>query len=134
MKFDIIIFIVSTYMALVRVSIIFNGVWIEQNNEYKFKSSEAKGIMIPWSTTYAELVEKVSQVIDIDTLKFKFTIKFKHKTSDLMPPVTIKTDNDVEFFLEEIASRMEFKTLCLTFKCKSSSTVSMDGQPLHRPS
>ena len=66
MKFDIIVFIVSTDMILVHVHILFNGEWIEQNDEYKFKGFKAKGIMIPWSTTYAELMENIAQVIDID--------------------------------------------------------------------
>ena len=76
MKFNIIVFIVLSYMVLVRVSILFNGEWIKQNDEYKFKSSKAKGIMIPRSTTYAELVEKIAEVIDIDTSEFEITMKF----------------------------------------------------------
>ena len=66
MKFDIIVFIVSSDMILVRVTILFNGEWIEQNDEYEFKGSKAKGIIRPRSTTYAELVEKIAEVIDID--------------------------------------------------------------------
>ena len=97
MKFDIIVFIVSLEMVLVRVPIIFNGEWIEQNDEYKFKGSKAKGIIIPRSTTYTELVEKIAEVIDIDTSEFEITMKFKLKTSDRMPPVTIQTNDDVEF-------------------------------------
>ena len=54
--------------------------------------------MIPRSTTYAALVEKIAEVIDIDTSEFKITTKFKLKTSDPMPPVTIQTNDDVEFF------------------------------------
>ena len=54
--------------------------------------------MIPRSTTYVELVEKIAQVIDIDTSKFKITMKFKLKTSDPMSPVAIQTNDDVKFF------------------------------------
>ena len=98
MKFNIIVFIVSSDMVLVRVPILFNGEWIEQNDKYEFKGSKAKGIMIPRSTTYAELVEKIAEVIDIDISEFEITMKFKLKTSDPMPPVTIQTNDDVEFF------------------------------------
>ena len=98
MKFDIIIFVVSSDMVLVRVPILFNGEWIEQNDKYEFKGSKAKGIMIPQSTTYVELVEKIAQVIDIDTSEFEITMKFALKTFDRMPPVTIQTNDDVEFF------------------------------------
>ena len=34
-------------MILVRVPILCNSVWIEQNDKYRFKGSEAKAIMIP---------------------------------------------------------------------------------------
>ncbi|KAH9681546.1 SWIM-type domain-containing protein [Citrus sinensis] len=120
-------------MVLVRVPILFNGEWIEQNDEYKFKGSKAKGIMIPRSTTYAELVDKIAEVIDIDTSEFEITMKFKLKTSDPMPPVTIQTNDDVEFFLEEVASGMEFRNpLCITFERRSISTVPVDRQPSPR--
>ncbi|KAL9411325.1 hypothetical protein AB3S75_045008 [Citrus x aurantiifolia] len=120
-------------MVLVSVPILFNGEWIEQNDEYKFKGSKAKGIMIPRSTTYADLVEKIAKVIDIDTLEFEITMKFKLKTSDPMPPVTIQTNDDVEFFLEEVASGMEFRNpLCITFERRSISTVPVDRQPSPR--
>ncbi|KAH9778230.1 SWIM-type domain-containing protein [Citrus sinensis] len=120
-------------MVLVRVPILFNGEWIEQNDEYKFKGSKAKEIMIPRSTTYAELVDKIAEVIDIDTSEFEITMKFKLKTSDPMPPVTIQTNDDVEFFLEEVASGMEFRNpLCITFERRSISTVPVDRQPSPR--
>ena len=108
MKFNIIVFIVSSDMVLVHVSILFNSEWIEQNDEYKFKGSKTKGIIIPRSTTYAKLVEKIAEVIDIDISEFKITMKFKLKTSDPMPPITIQTNDYVEFFLEDVASGMEF--------------------------
>ena len=98
MKFDIIVFIISSNMVLVHVPILFNSEWIEQNDEYKFKGSKAKGIIISRSTTYAGLVEKIAEIIDIDTSEFEITMKFKLKTYDPMPPVTVQTNDDVEFF------------------------------------
>ena len=43
-------------------------------------------------------MEKIAEVIDIDTSEFEITMKFKLKTSDPMSPVTIQTNDDVEFF------------------------------------
>ena len=135
MKFDIIVFIISSDMVLVRVLILFNGEWIEQNDEYKFKSSKGKGIMISRSTTYAELVERITQVIDINTLDFEITRKFKLKTSDPMPQITIQINDDVQFFLEEVASGIEFRnSLCVTFKRRSISAIPVDRQSSPRPS
>lgn len=72
--------------------------------------------MIPRSTTYIKLVEKVSQVINIDTLEFEIKIKFKLKMSSSMLPVIIRINDDVEFFLEKITSEIEFRNLlCVTF-------------------
>ena len=57
-------------------------------------------------------------------------MKFKLKTSDPMPLVTIQTNNDVEFFLEEVASGMEFRNpLYITFERRSISAVPVDRQP-----
>ncbi|KAH9751900.1 SWIM-type domain-containing protein [Citrus sinensis] len=62
-------------------------------------------------------------------------MKFKLKTSDPMPPVTIQTNDDVKFFLEEVASGMEFRNpLCITFERRSISAVPVDRQPSPRPS
>lgn len=72
--------------------------------------------MISRSTTYIKLVEKVSQVINIDTLEFEIKIKFKLKMSSSMLLVIIKTNDDVEFFLEKITGEIEFRNLlCVTF-------------------
>ena len=84
-------------MIFVRVPILFNDKWIEQNDEYKFKGSKVKGIVIPRSTTHDKLVKKITQVIDIDPSEFEIIMKFKLKTSDRMPPVTIQTNDDVKF-------------------------------------
>ena len=135
MKFDIIVFIISTDMVLVCVPILFNSESIEQNVKYKFKGSKVTEIMILRSTTYAELVETIAQVINIDTSEFKITMKFKLKTSSPIPPVTIQTNNDVEFFLEEVDSGMKFRNpLCVTFERRSISTILVDRQPSPRPS
>lgn len=40
--------------------------------------------MIPQSTIYAELMEKISQVININTSEFKIITKFKLNTSNPM--------------------------------------------------
>lgn len=65
--------------------------------------------MVSQSTTYIELLEKTSQVIDIDTLEFEITMKFKLKTYDPIPLVAIKTNDDVKLFLKEIACKMKLR-------------------------
>ena len=56
-------------MISVRVPIMFCGEWVEQNNHYKCNAIEARGIIVPCSTTYA-LIEKVSLIIFINISAF----------------------------------------------------------------
>ena len=106
-------------MTSVCVSIMFYGAWIEPNSHYRFNSIEAIGIMVPHSTTYVQLIEKVSRVIYIDISEFDIEMKFKLKTFDPMPPVPIMNDDNVKYFLEEIISGAELKIpLCITYQRK----------------
>lgn len=64
-------------------------------------------------------MDKICQVIDINISKFEITMKFKMKMSNPIPLITIKTNDDMELFLDKIASGMKFRNLlCVTFKCK----------------
>ncbi|KAH9783654.1 SWIM-type domain-containing protein [Citrus sinensis] len=109
----------SFEMTSVRVPIMFCGEWIKQNDHYRFNGTEARGIMVPRSTTYAQLIEKVSRIICIDISEFDIEIKFKLKTFDPMPPVPIMNDDDVDYFLEETISGAELKIpLCITYQRK----------------
>ncbi|GAY49958.1 hypothetical protein CUMW_123080 [Citrus unshiu] len=106
-------------MTSVRVPIMFCGELIEQNDHYRFNGTEARGIMVPRSITYAQLIEKVSRVICIDISEFDIEIKFKLKTFDPMPLVPIMNDDDVDYFLEETISGAELKIpLCITYQRK----------------
>ena len=106
-------------MASAHVPIMFCGEWIEQNGHYKFNGAKARGILVPYSTMYAQLIERVSRVICIDIFEFNIEMKFKLKTFNPMPPVLIMSDDDVDYFLEETISRAELKiSLCITYKRK----------------
>lgn len=77
-------------------------------------------------------MSKVSQDLDTNTSEFEITMKLKLKKSDPMPSVTIKTSDDVEIFLAEIISGMEFRNpLCITFERKSNLAIPMDRHPSH---
>ena len=75
--------------------------------------------MVPHSTTYAQLIERVSRVICINIFEFDIEMKFKLKTFDQMPPILIMNDDDVDYFLEETISGAELKILLyVTYKRK----------------
>ena len=86
-------------MATVRVPILYNGEWTQENGEYRFTGTQIRGIKVPHSTTLEQLVEKVAEVISIYLSEFFISIKFKFKTSsEPLPPMEILNDCDVEFF------------------------------------
>ncbi|KAL9420559.1 hypothetical protein AB3S75_038181 [Citrus x aurantiifolia] len=103
-------------MATVRVPILYNGEWTQENGEYRFTGTQIRGIKVPHSTTLEQLVEKVAEVISIDLSEFVISMKFKFKTSsEPLPPMEILNDCDVEFFLEEANSGFR-NPLCITYE------------------
>ncbi|KAK9191163.1 hypothetical protein WN943_019774 [Citrus x changshan-huyou] len=103
-------------MATVRVPILYNGEWTQENSEYRFIGTQIRGIKVPHSTTLEQLVEKVAEVIFIDLSKFVISMKFKFKTSsEPLPPIEILNDCDVELFLEEANSGFR-NPLCITYE------------------
>ena len=103
-------------MAIVRVPILYNGEWTQENGEYRFTGTQIRGIKVPHSTTLEQLVEKVAEVISIDLSEFVISMKFKFKTSsEPLPPMEILNDCDVEFFLEEANSGFR-NPLCITYE------------------
>ncbi|KAH9679403.1 SWIM-type domain-containing protein [Citrus sinensis] len=103
-------------MVTVRVPILYNGEWTQENGEYRFTGTQIRGIKVPHSTTLEQFVEKVAEVISIDLSEFVISMKFKFKTSsEPLPPMEILNDCDVEFFLEEANSGFR-NSLCITYE------------------
>ncbi|XP_024042932.1 uncharacterized protein LOC112099718 [Citrus clementina] len=103
-------------MAIVRVPILYNGEWTQENGEYRLIGTQIRGIKVPHSTTLEQLVEKVVKVISIDLSEFVISMKFKFKTSsEPLPPMEILNDCDVEFFLKEANSGFR-NPLCITYE------------------
>ena len=71
-------------MATVRVPILYNGEWTQENCEYRFTGTQIWGIKVPHSTALEQFV---------------ISMKFKFKTSsEPLSPVEILNDCDAEFF------------------------------------
>lgn len=103
-------------MTTVRVPILYNGEWTQENGEYRFTGTQIRGIKVPHLTTLEQLAEKVAEVISIDLSKFVISMKFKFKTSsEPFPSMEILNDCDVEFFFEEANSGFR-NLLCITYE------------------
>ncbi|KAK9208717.1 hypothetical protein WN944_001077 [Citrus x changshan-huyou] len=90
-------------MATVRVPILYNGEWTQENGEYRFTGTQIRGIKVPHSTTLEQFV---------------ISIKSKFKTSsEPLSPMEILNDCDVEFFFEEASSGFR-NSLCITYERK----------------
>ena len=122
-------------MTSVQLPTMFCGECTKQNDHYRFNGTEARGIMVSCSTTYAQLIERVSQVICIDICEFDIEIKFKLKTFDPISPVPIMNDDDVDYFPKETISRAELKIpLCITYKRKQIFVTPITNvDPNYRP-
>lgn len=87
-------------MDLVRIIVLYNVEWINQINKHKFNPLATKGIMVHPSSTYSQLLENITQNIEIGISKYEI-MKFKCNSTNLVPLVEIISDDDVQFLLHE---------------------------------
>ncbi|KAK2647166.1 hypothetical protein Ddye_022361 [Dipteronia dyeriana] len=89
-------------MEYARLIINYNGQWDKSTyGFYNYKGGSSKGMRVPKNMTYAELLERIHSLVNVDLSKFKFKLKSVFQTSYRSPLVDIKDDKDVEFLLCE---------------------------------
>lgn len=71
------------------------------------------------------MIERVSRVISIDISEFEIEMKFKLKTFNLIPPIPIMTNDDVDYFLKETISGAKLKIPRVPMKILDCRRVSI---------
>ncbi|XP_062110959.1 uncharacterized protein LOC133822593 [Humulus lupulus] len=105
-------------MDMVMIVVYYNGIW---EDTFNYKDYEVTGILIPNGSTYEILRSSVCDALElgseIDRLDLQFQIK------DGIPPMTIKDDKGLNFYLEmkrSASNNTSFPLLVTTYK---SATV-----------
>lgn len=88
-------------MDLVRIFVLYDVEWINQINKHKFNPLATKRIMVHPSSTYSQLLENITQTIEIGISKYEIIMKFKCNSTNLVPLVEIISDDDMQFLLHE---------------------------------
>ncbi|KAL5736617.1 hypothetical protein ACOSP7_031082 [Xanthoceras sorbifolium] len=78
----------------------YNGQWDElAYGFYYYNGGSSKGMKVPKNLTYAELLERINSLVNVDLSSFEIKLKSVFQTSCRSPLVEINDDNDVEFLL-----------------------------------
>lgn len=111
-------------MDLVRFPVVFDGEWVNVDGKYKFNGRECKGVMLPPSTTYTELLKTVARTINANLSDSKITMKFAWNSPEPLPPTEITGDEDVQFFMAE--NRVARTPLYVTSESRSGYRLGKD--------
>ncbi|PON60292.1 hypothetical protein TorRG33x02_285140 [Trema orientale] len=118
--------------SLVRIVVSFDGDWkkTDQDN-WRFTSLKAKGLIVQKEITYDELVKKVSELLQVNCGSYKMDMKFIVPGMVSMPiaPIEIQNDDDVRFFISENLSNVDNRTpLCVTLVRISPDSIQEYGE------
>ncbi|KAL5574343.1 hypothetical protein UlMin_023940 [Ulmus minor] len=111
-------------MSSVRIIVSYDGEWVisPEKGIFRFNGSKAKGISVPKNITYLELLQRISQLLNVDTNEFTVSMKFLFSTSVPVAPAEIADDDDVNFFIAENSSEVSYRTpLCVTLERRGSN-------------
>lgn len=109
-------------MSLVRILVSYGGEWVEapEAGIFKFTGSKGKGMSVPKSITYQELLNKLYHLLMVDPNEFSISMKVLYSSSLPVPPAEIICDDDVSFFIGENSNVSLRTPLCVTLVRRSS--------------
>ncbi|GMN28378.1 hypothetical protein TIFTF001_002026 [Ficus carica] len=115
-------------MSLVRILVSYGGEWVEapEAGIFKFTGSKGKGMTVPKSITYQELLDKIYHLLMVDPDEFAISLKVLYASSLPVPPAEIISDDDVNFFISENSNVSLRSPLCVTI-VKRSSHIQQNG-------
>ena len=109
-------------MSSVRILVSYDGEWVESPEAgiFKFSGSKGKGMLVPKTIKYQELLDKVCRLLMVDQNEFSLSMKVLYTSSVPVPPAEVVNDDDVSFFIGENSSNVSLRTpLCVTLVQKS---------------
>ncbi|XP_047340744.1 uncharacterized protein LOC124944521 [Impatiens glandulifera] len=108
-----------------QVIVFYDGEWKITDGVSSFVPNSSRGLTIPPNTKYVELVDIIYRAINVDKSRYDLVLKVKYNLPgiEISPPVVIKEDMDVVFYLNEISTSLQHRTpLCVSLVEKPSLT------------
>ena len=103
-----------------RVILLHSGKWVKDTgacNQWNYDTdADAVGLMISRDCTYDDLLNKVHRSLNLNQAETTLTLKFGVRTVNGSPPIQIKNDDDINFFIAEVENPEYRNPLCVDAK------------------
>ncbi|XP_021833424.1 uncharacterized protein LOC110773230 [Prunus avium] len=88
-------------METIVILVCYNGKWVTSKKMCKYEGGESKGLIVPWTIKFAELLDRVHQIGNTNSREDKVSLKFSILVaSNESKNIKIEDDDDVKFFMK----------------------------------
>ena len=83
----------------VGIMLLYEGEWVQDGNAFYFEGSKGKGIEVPKTISYKELLGVVHHILKLDPMNCFLSMKYVFNANILTSPIQLTNDGDVKFFI-----------------------------------
>ena len=92
-------YFVISVIDVVRIMLLYEGEWVQDGNVFYFEGSKGKGIEIPKTISYKELLGVVHHILKLDPTNCFLSMKYVFNANIPTSPIQLTDDGDVKFFI-----------------------------------
>ncbi|CAL8993977.1 unnamed protein product [Prunus brigantina] len=93
-------------METIVILVCYNGKWVTSKKMCKYEGGDSKGLIVPWTITFVELLDRVHQIGNTNSREDKVCLKFSVLVaSNEWKHIKIEDDDDVKFFTKIICKK-----------------------------
>ncbi|KAI5312601.1 hypothetical protein L3X38_041774 [Prunus dulcis] len=102
-------------METIVILVCYNGKWVTSKKMCKYEGSDSKGLIVPRTITFAELLDRVRQIGNTNCREDNVCLKFSVLVaSNEWKHIKIEDDDDVKFFMKR------YESVALVFPSRDS--------------
>ncbi|KAI5343033.1 hypothetical protein L3X38_010909 [Prunus dulcis] len=88
-------------METIVILVCYNGKWVSSKKMCKYEGGDSKGLIVPRTIKFAELLDRVHQIGNTNSREDKICLKFSVLVaSNEWKHIKIEDDDDVSFFMK----------------------------------
>ncbi|KAK0573575.1 hypothetical protein LWI29_034673 [Acer saccharum] len=114
-------------MDKVRFVVLYGGEWSNNGGKFKYQYGMYKVISVSRETSYESLLDIVSRLVEVNPSESSIKMKFIFNSPEVLPPIEVLNDDDVQVFLCENSDVNTRTSLCVTIERKSGIIPNTQG-------
>ena len=105
-------------MDKVRFAVLYGGEWSNNGGKLKYQNGICKVISVSRETSYESLHDIVSRLVEANPTESSIKMKFIFNSPEVLAPIEVLNDDDVQVFLCENSDVNTRTSLCVTIERK----------------